>query len=79
MANFKLKTVRLACKELESDTSSQSHLPDIFSLFPPTVILTADSPEVQPGRGKPFPDIFLAAAHALGACNVGSPSAPRDT
>ena len=43
-----------------------SHLPEIFSLFPPTSILTADSPEVRPGRGKPNPDIFLAAAHSLG-------------
>jgi hypothetical protein len=41
-------------------------LPEIFSLFPPTSILTADSPEVKPGRGKPNPDIFLAAAHSLG-------------
>ncbi|KAK4684462.1 hypothetical protein P7C73_g5718, partial [Tremellales sp. Uapishka_1] len=43
-----------------------SHLPEIFSLFPATSIITADSPEVKPGRGKPFPDIFLAAAHSLG-------------
>lgn len=42
----------------------QTHLPHIFSLFPPTSILTADSPEVK--RGKPNPDIFLAAAHSLG-------------
>ncbi|OXG52602.1 hypothetical protein J010_01759 [Cryptococcus neoformans] len=41
-----------------------THLPHIFSLFPPTSILTADSPEVK--RGKPNPDIFLAAAHSLG-------------
>lgn len=44
----------------------QSHLPEIFSLFPPARIITADSPEVAPGRGKPCPDIFLAAAHSLG-------------
>ena len=43
-----------------------SHLPEIFDLFPPANILTADSPEVKPGRGKPQPDIFLAAAHSLG-------------
>ncbi|KAL7419859.1 hypothetical protein Q5752_005775 [Cryptotrichosporon argae] len=42
------------------------HLPEIFSRFHPTCILTADSPEVRPGRGKPEPDIFLAAAHKLG-------------
>ncbi|KAL0252708.1 hypothetical protein I308_102100 [Cryptococcus tetragattii IND107] len=41
-----------------------THLPHIFSLFPPTSVLTADSPEVK--RGKPHPDIFLAAAHSLG-------------
>ncbi len=51
MANFKLKT---------------SHLPELFSLFPKTCILTADSPQVLPGRGKPCPDIFLAAAASLG-------------
>ncbi|WWD17994.1 hypothetical protein CI109_102440 [Kwoniella shandongensis] len=51
LANLKLKT---------------AHLPEIFTLFPDTSILTADSPEVKPGRGKPFPDIFLAAAHSLG-------------
>ncbi|WVQ85322.1 hypothetical protein IAT38_007487 [Cryptococcus sp. DSM 104549] len=43
-----------------------THLPHIFSLFPPTSVLTADSTEIQPGRGKPFPDIFLAAARSLG-------------
>ncbi|ORY33981.1 HAD-like domain-containing protein [Naematelia encephala] len=43
-----------------------SHLPDMFKCFPPTRILTADSPEVAPGRGKPLPDIFLAAARSLG-------------
>ncbi|ORX36614.1 HAD-like domain-containing protein [Kockovaella imperatae] len=49
--NFKLKT---------------DHLPEIFALFPSTRILTADSPQVKPGRGKPNPDIFLAAAQSLG-------------
>ncbi|OCF55622.1 hypothetical protein L486_07107 [Kwoniella mangroviensis CBS 10435] len=43
-----------------------THLPHIFSLFPPSCILTGDSPEVKPGRGKPKPDVFLAAAHSLG-------------
>ncbi|TYJ57593.1 hypothetical protein B9479_001675 [Cryptococcus floricola] len=41
-----------------------THLPHIFSLFPPSSILTADSAHVK--RGKPNPDIFLAAAESLG-------------
>lgn len=45
---------------------TQGHLPELFSHFHPTCILTADSPEVAPGRGKPKPDIFLAAARKLG-------------
>ncbi|GFZ43923.1 hypothetical protein JCM24511_01643 [Saitozyma sp. JCM 24511] len=54
-----------------------SHLPEIFDLFPPTCILTADSPEIRPGRGKPNPDIFLAAAHSLGR-DVGTAEACTD-
>ncbi|WVR05766.1 hypothetical protein IAU60_002791 [Kwoniella sp. DSM 27419] len=50
----------------ENFKAKTTHLPHIFSLFPPSCILTADSPEVKPGRGKPNPDIFLAAAHSLG-------------
>lgn len=45
---------------------SQSHLPELFGLFPPTSIVMADSDHIPPGRGKPFPDIFLAAAKTLG-------------
>jgi beta-phosphoglucomutase-like phosphatase (HAD superfamily) len=32
-------------------------------LFPPDLVFTADS---GVGRGKPHPDIYLAAARALG-------------
>lgn len=39
------------------------------------MILTADSPEVPKGRGKPNPDIFLAAARKLGR-DVGFPDSP---
>lgn len=28
--------------------------------------MLADSPMIEPGRGKPFPDVFLAAARTLG-------------
>nr|XP_019014789.1 uncharacterized protein I206_00875 [Kwoniella pini CBS 10737]OCF53570.1 hypothetical protein I206_00875 [Kwoniella pini CBS 10737] len=43
-----------------------THLPHIFSLFPSNCIITGDSPQVKPGRGKPKPDVFLAAANSLG-------------
>ncbi|KAL1406988.1 hypothetical protein Q8F55_006401 [Vanrija albida] len=57
--NFELKT---------------AHLPELFGLFDADAILTADSPEVRPGRGKPNPDIFLAAATKLGR-DAGGPDA----
>ncbi|WRT63984.1 uncharacterized protein IL334_000911 [Kwoniella shivajii] len=43
-----------------------THLPHIFSLFPPSCIITGDSKLVKPGRGKPQPDVFLVAAQSLG-------------
>ncbi|BEJ14859.1 hypothetical protein CspHIS471_0406260 [Cutaneotrichosporon sp. HIS471] len=49
------------------------HLPELFDKFHPNVILTADSPEVPKGRGKPHPDIYLAAARKLGR-DVGHPN-----
>ncbi|EIW70638.1 hypothetical protein TREMEDRAFT_28847 [Tremella mesenterica DSM 1558] len=41
-----------------------SHLPELFSLFHADKIISADSAHVK--RGKPFPDIYLAAARSLG-------------
>jgi beta-phosphoglucomutase-like phosphatase (HAD superfamily) len=38
-------------------------LQELFGLFPPDLVFTADS---GVGRGKPHPDIYLAAARALG-------------
>ena len=45
-------------------TAKTSHLPHLFDYFPRDRIVTADLPQVK--RGKPFPDVFLAAAHTLG-------------
>ncbi|KAI0067156.1 HAD-like protein [Artomyces pyxidatus] len=43
-----------------------AHLKDVFGLFGSNV-LCADDPWAQNGaRGKPFPDVFLAAARAIG-------------
>jgi beta-phosphoglucomutase-like phosphatase (HAD superfamily) len=57
----------------------QSHL-DIFKHFHPHV-LTSNSPPVppatQPTKGKPHPDIFLAAARSLGF-NVGTEEEPAN-
>lgn len=53
----------------------QSHLPEMFSLFPPDRIFTADNPNVT--RGKPNPDIYLAAARGLGQ-DVGLPGAEAE-
>ena len=41
----------------------------MFSLFPMSAIITADTPEVL-GKGKPKPDIFLVAANAIGSYPV---------
>jgi pseudouridine-5'-monophosphatase len=49
-------------------------LPELFGRFHPTAIVTADSPDIAPGRGKPKPDIFFAAAHKLGI-DVGTADA----
>ncbi|KAJ9115931.1 hypothetical protein QFC22_005074 [Naganishia vaughanmartiniae] len=52
-----------------------SHLPHLFDAFPADSILTADSKDVPKGRGKPCPDIYLAAARSLGF-NVGHTEEP---
>jgi len=49
--NFELKTM---------------HLQHIFALFGANIICGDNHNTVMPGRGKPFPDMFLAAAHMLG-------------
>lgn len=45
-------------------------MPELVSLFPPDLIFTSDSKEAS--RGKPHPDIYLAAARGLGQ-DVGMP------
>ena len=49
-ANFHLKT---------------AHLPELFRHFPDELRITGDDPRVAEGRGKPAPDIFLAALEAI--------------
>ncbi|KAH7116304.1 HAD-like domain-containing protein [Dactylonectria macrodidyma] len=48
--NFKLKT---------------DHLTDLFSVFPSYCRVLGDDPRLQPGRGKPLPDIFLLALETI--------------
>ncbi|GHJ90196.1 hypothetical protein NliqN6_6598 [Naganishia liquefaciens] len=43
-----------------------SNLAHFFDAFPANSIITADSKEEPNGRGKPCPDIYLAAARSLG-------------
>lgn len=43
-----------------------SHLPELINCFPKHAIVTGDDPRVAPGRGKPCPDVFQAAAASLG-------------
>ena len=69
-----LATLRDAGTYVALATSSQSfnwrlktaHLPDLFAHFPERLRVKGDDPRVAVGRGKPAPDIFLAA---LGAVN----------
>ena len=42
-----------------------AHLPALFRHFPPELRVTGDDPRVAEGRGKPAPDIFLAALEAI--------------
>jgi len=49
--NFELKT---------------AHLHRVFAAFGKNVVCGDDHGVVAPGRGKPFPDVFLAAARMLG-------------
>lgn len=75
MESFIWKTVRspyptcrvsIELDEVRWSETCQTHLPEIFALFPKEVIITADQ---YAGRaGKPAPDIYLIAANALGMC-----------
>jgi pseudouridine-5'-monophosphatase len=49
-ANFKIKT---------------SHLTELFSVFPTQRRVLGDDKRLQPGRGKPLPDIFLLALQTI--------------
>lgn len=42
------------------------HLPDLIKCFPLERRVTADFHKLQPGRGKPNPDVFIYAAELLG-------------
>jgi pseudouridine-5'-monophosphatase len=48
-----------------------AHLQHVFSRFGGNVVCGDDDGVVAPGRGKPFPDVYLAAARSLGR-DVGS-------
>ncbi|KJZ79462.1 hypothetical protein HIM_00931 [Hirsutella minnesotensis 3608] len=41
------------------------HLADLFSVFPPHRRVLGDDARLQPGRGKPLPDIFLLALKTI--------------
>lgn len=49
-ANFRLKT---------------AHLSDLFAVFPQERCVLGDDARLQPGRGKPLPDIFLLALKTI--------------
>ena len=71
-----LETVRKAGVHMALATSSQTknfylkttHLPELFNYFTEELRVTGDAPRVAPGKGKPNPDIFLAALESV---NVG--------
>ncbi|PKS05908.1 hypothetical protein jhhlp_007739 [Lomentospora prolificans] len=49
-SNFKLKT---------------THLTELFSVFDANRQVLGDDPRIEPGRGKPLPDIFLLALRTI--------------
>ena len=49
--------------------AKSAHLPHLFDYIPRECIVTADSPLAK--RGKPFPDVFLAAARTIGQFSYG--------
>lgn len=42
-----------------------SHLPELFSFFPPNRQVLGDDPRIGKGRGKPLPDIYLLALETI--------------
>lgn len=80
MESFKWKTVclssfiRTLCEPSVMYTDGQGHLPEMFSLFPPANVISAD----MLSRGKPFPDIYLAAAKTLGPSYPSRPYLTTD-
>lgn len=42
-----------------------SHLPELFSAFPPSQQVLGDDPRIGKGRGKPLPDIYLLALETI--------------
>ncbi|KAK8143494.1 hypothetical protein G3M48_007168 [Beauveria asiatica] len=42
-----------------------THLQELFSVFPEERRVKGDDPRLQPGRGKPLPDIFLLALKTI--------------
>ncbi|KAH9987012.1 HAD-like protein [Russula compacta] len=49
-----------------------AHLQHAFAHFGASNVVCSDDGAVRPGRSKPFPDVFLAAARSLGRA-VGGP------
>lgn len=46
-------------QSIDDGISYQGHLQEIFGCFPEEHVVTADAPELQPGRGKPCPDVSM--------------------
>ena len=42
-----------------------THLPHLFSAFPPSRRILGDDPRIPKGRGKPAPDIYLLALESI--------------
>lgn len=60
-ANFALKT---------------AHLTDLFTVFSAPRRVLGDDPRIQPGRGKPLPDIYLLALDTINATLLPEGSPP---
>ncbi|KAL9129569.1 MAG: hypothetical protein Q9175_007266, partial [Cornicularia normoerica] len=68
-----LKTLKNSSTQLALATSSHAvnyrlkstHLPQLFSAFPPSRRVLGDDPRIPKGRGKPAPDIYLLALECI--------------